>query len=490
MTSIRVRFAPSPTGDPHIGNIRTALFDYLFAKSTGSDFVLRIEDTDRARYVAGSIEKIFKSLTWLGIMPNEGVIWDQKKIIEKGEFGPYFQSKRLDLYQKYAGELIEKDAAYRCFCSTERLEQIHQEAIKNKKPPKYDGLCRHLPNQEVEKKITTGGQFVIRLKVPKNQQITFTDEIHGQIEFNSNLIDDQILIKSDGFPTYHLAVVVDDYLMQISHIIRGEEWISSTPKHILIYQALGWVAPSFVHLPMILGADKSKLSKRHGAKSVLEYRAEGYLAEALVNFLALLGWSPGEDKEIMSLDEMTKFFKIEDINKASPIFDLQKLNHFNGLYIRKLSASELADHLLDWASVESRLSGWTEDRHYFETALKTIQERMVTLADAEKNLEFYFEEPEYSAELLVSKKSNLKTTKKALEISLSSLSSLSSWTSADLEANLRNLAANLDLPAGQILWPIRVALTGLDKSPGAFEVLEALGKNKSLERIEKAIGLL
>lgn len=472
MSNVRVRFAPSPTGDPHIGNMRTWLFCYLFAKSQNGTTVLRIEDTDQERSVPGSVQRIIDSLHWIGIGFDEG---------------PYYQSERLDHYQKYAEELVEKGAAYRCFCLTERLKQIHEEAIKNKKPPRYDGFCRILSSKEVEKKLAVNEKFVIRLKVPVNQKIDFIDEIHNKVEFNSDLIDDQILLKSDGFPTYHLAVVVDDHLMEISYVIRSDEWLSSTPKHILLYRAFGWDLPKYIHLPMVLGSDKAKLSKRHGAKSVNLYRKEGYLAEAILNFLALLGWAPGEDREIMSLAEMVKIFKLEQVNKAAPVFDQVKLNHFNGLYIRKLSAAELTDRLLEWASDDCRLKKWLADRKYFEKALTTIQERMVTLADAEEMIKFYFEEPNYTAELLIPKNANQSTTSRALSASLSSLSSLSSWTLDNLEQTLRQLAAGHQWPAGLVLWPVRVALTGLEKSPSTFEVLEALGKEKSLERIKKAV---
>ena len=501
MANIRVRFAPSPTGEPHLGSIRTALFDYLLAKSVGGDFVLRVEDTDRSRFVEGSLERMLESLEWLGISPNEGVIWEKGEIQEKGEYGPYYQSKRLELYKKYVLELVKKDLAYYCFCTPERLEEMRQKAQAEKKPPKYDRLCLNLSKEEVENCLKNGEKYVIRLKVPgpENKKIFFHDALRGDIEVEAGTIDDQVLLKTDGFPTYHLAVVVDDYLMKITDVLRGEEWISSTPKHIILYDGLGIESfvPNFVHLPVVLGPDKSKLSKRHGAKTVLEYRSEGYLPEALVNILALLGWAPGEDREIMSLETMSKIFKLEDINKASPVFDIQKLNHFNGLYIRKLSVAELADRLLEWAPDSSRLTKWAGDRNYFEKALKTIQERMVMLADAEGMLEFYFEEPKYAAKLLDVKRDKREKGEKweeevraALEASLTSLSSLSSWTLSDLETNLRGLAEKLDIKAGQVLWPIRVALTGLEKSPSTFELLEVLGQQKSQERISQAIKLL
>lgn len=472
---IRVRFAPSPTGDPHIGNIRTFLFAYLFAKSQNGTTILRIEDTDRERTVEGSVERIIDSLNWIGINFDEG---------------PIFQSNRLDLYHQHAEDLIEKKAAYRCFCSSQRLEEVRQEQMKNKKPPEYDGHCRELSKEEIDQKMAAGEKFVIRLKVPQDQKIQFTDEIYGSLEFDSNLIDDQILLKSDGFPTYHLAVVVDDHLMEISHIIRSDEWISSTPKHIMLYQSFGWPVPKIAHVPMVLGPDKAKLAKRHGAKSVIEYRQEGYLAEALANFLALLGWAPGEDREIMSLEEMIKLFSLDKVNKAAPIFDPVKLDHFNGLYIRQMSVEKLADRLLEWAPDESSLKKWAEDdRKYFEKALTTVQERLVTLNDAEEMMKFYFEEPEYEKDLLLPKGNEGKEgeVKKAMEASLASLTSFASWTRDNLEKNLRELAASRQWPAGLVLWPLRVALTGLEKSPGTFEVLEVLQKERSIKRIEKAI---
>lgn len=483
MTKIRVRFAPSPTGNPHIGSIRTALYDYLFAKNQGGDFILRIEDTDRNRLVEDSVKNIKDSLAWLGLKFDEG---------------PFYQSERLDIYQKYIQELLDKKWAYRCFCSLERLEEMRQNQATKHEPPRYDRRCLNLTEEEIEVKIQKGEKSVVRFKMPEDQKVVFDDVVYGRIEFNSDDLDDQIILKSDGFPTYHLAVVVDDYLMKISHVIRGQEWISSTPKHILLYRAFDWPIPKYIHLPVIVGPDKAKLSKRHGARGALDYQALGYLPEAIVNFLVLLGWAPGDDREIMTIDEMITLFSLDKINKASPVFDQVKLDHFNGLYIRKLSIDELADRLLNWAPADNHLKKWAnQDRDYFEKALKTIQERMVTLADAEKMLEFYFEEPEYEVNLLKGKRDIgdkgvrwEEEVKMVLEASLSSLSSLSSWSLENLEQTLRGLIANRQLPAGLVLWPIRVALTGLDKSPGVFEVLEVLGREKSLARIQKAIGLL
>lgn len=343
MKNYRVRYAPSPTGEPHIGNMRSALFNWLFARHHQGKFFLRIEDTDQNRIVPNSLEKILEALKWLKLD------WDDDL---------YIQSKRLDIYQKHAQELVKANKAYYCYCSEERLRKLKEEQKKKKITIMYDGRCRSISNRQSP----SAKKYVIRLKVPKEGQTEFNDQIRGKVSFENKYIDDQILLKSDGWPTYHLANVVDDHLMEISHVIRGEEWLSSTPKHILLYQAFNWPIPQFVHLPMILGSDKKKLSKRHGSLSVLEFRDQGYLAEALLNFIALLGWHPKEkskiapqiqeqksknnfkgetEKEIFSREELIKLFRLEDVQKGAAIFDFEKLNWMNGYYIRKMNLEDL-----------------------------------------------------------------------------------------------------------------------------------------------------
>ena len=339
--SPKVRFAPSPTGYLHVGGLRTALYNYLFAKKNNGTFVLRIEDTDRNRYVEGAVENLIKALNWAGLNYDEGPEIG-------GNYGPYLQSERLDIYKKHADELIEKGKAYYCFCTPERLKELKEEQEKQKLPQaKYDKHCIHLSKDEVDKNLAAGIPKVVRLNVEENQTIQFDDIVRDHVEFESNNVDDQVLIKSDSFPTYHLANVVDDHLMRITHVIRGEEWLSSTPKHVLLYDAFGWERPVFAHLPLLLNPDRSKLSKRQGDVAVEDYRDKGFLKEALINFVALLGWNAGDDKEYYYMDELINSFSLERVNKAGAVFDLQKLNWLNAEHLRKKSNEELINLLKD-----------------------------------------------------------------------------------------------------------------------------------------------
>ncbi len=338
LSNIRVRFAPSPTGYLHVGGLRTALYNFLFARKSGGKFILRIEDTDRARFVEGAVENLISTLRWAGLEYDEGPGIG-------GEFGPYVQSERTEIYKKHIDLLIENGTAYRCFCTPERLDQMRKAHDLNRGIPKYDRTCLRLSEKEIQDNVAEGKKFVVRMKVPDSTMVRFSDIIRGEVEFSSEQIDDQVLIKSDGYPTYHLANVVDDHLMQISHVIRGEEWLSSTPKHVLLYQFFGWDMPQFAHLPLLLNPDRSKLSKRQGDVAVEDYRAKGYLNEALVNFIALLGWNPGDDREIFAIDELEKEFSLEKVNKAGAIFNFEKLNWLNFQHLRRKSDDEVVLHV-------------------------------------------------------------------------------------------------------------------------------------------------
>ncbi|MEK7189941.1 MAG: glutamate--tRNA ligase, partial [Patescibacteria group bacterium] len=338
-----VRFAPSPTGFLHVGSLRTALYNFLFARQHNGDFILRLEDTDRARYVAGAAESLLKTLAAAGLDWDEGPMLSDK---EKGKFGPYVQSERMEIYKKYAAELVDKDRAYYCFCPAERLEKLRQTQQANKQPTMYDGLCCGLDRSSVAKNLKENKPHVIRLAVPKEGMTKFKDIIRGEVEFENKLIDDQVLVKSDGFPTYHLANVVDDHLMKITHVIRGDEWLSSTPKHIVLYDAFGWDAPRFAHIPLLLNPDKSKLSKRQGDVAVEDYLKKGYLPEVLINFMALLGWNPGTEQEIFSLSKLIKAFDISKAQKAGAVFNLEKLDWMSGEYIKKMPVGELVKKCL------------------------------------------------------------------------------------------------------------------------------------------------
>jgi len=337
--SVRVRFAPSPTGYPHVGNIRTALFTWLFARHYGGSFIIRIEDTDVSRKVKGAVEAILDGLRWLGLD------WDEGPEVG-GNYGPYFQSQRLDIYSKLAQRLIAQGDAYYCYCSPQRLAEMRSEQIKRKQPPGYDRRCRDLSPEEQTRKQAEGITPVVRFKMPLTGQTRFTDIIRGEVTFENSTLDDFVLLKSDGYPTYHLANVIDDHLMEISHVLRAEEWLSSAPRHLLLYQALGFEPPQFAHLPMLLGPDRTKLSKRHGAVSIVEYRDQGYLTEAMVNFLALLGWSLDDKTEILSRDELIRNFSLERVSRTAAIFNQDKLNWMNGFYIRKLSLEDFTRQAL------------------------------------------------------------------------------------------------------------------------------------------------
>jgi len=380
---IRVRFAPSPTGLLHIGGLRTALYDYLFAKKNKGDFILRIEDTDQERLVKGAQENLIKTLNWIGLDYDEG-----PKV--GGKFGPYIQSQRLKLYQQYAQELVKRGKAYYCFCSPERLKKLRQNQIDNRIPPMYDKHCLSLKPEEVEEKLKNKGPYVIRLKVPSKGVTEFNDIIRGKVEVDNKTIDDQVLLKSDGYPTYHLAVVVDDYLMKITHIFRGEEWLPSTPKHVLLYQAFGWPLPEFAHLPTILNKDRSKLSKRQGDVADEDYIKKGYLKEALINFIVLLGWHPGqgETEEFFSLKELIKKFDLKQVHKAGAVFDLEKLDWLNGVYIRKMKVKELTKLCLPY--LKSEIGNQKLEINYIEKVVALEQERIKKLSDLPKLTAYFF----------------------------------------------------------------------------------------------------
>lgn len=495
--SVRVRYAPSPTGEPHIGNIRTALFNWLFARHWKGKFILRIEDTDRARVALGSLEKIIESLNWLGLDWDEGVTKVKNKLKSFGPHRPYVQSERLEIYRRYAEELLEKEKAYRCFCLSERLEKMRKEQLAQGRVPMYDGRCRELI------KIKKSKNFVIRLKVPQKGKIEFKDLIHGKVEFESKNIDDQILLKSDGWPTYHLASVIDDHLMKITHVIRGEEWLSSTPKHLLLYQAFGWQPPQFAHLPIILGLDRSKLSKRRGAISILEYKEQGYLPETLINFMVLLGWSPKIDrikgkkeKEIFSREELIKKFSLDDVQKSSAVFNAEKLNWMNGYYIRQLNLEELTKKCLpylqdkyfpDKVLIRSSVPIYK----YVKKIVVLEQERIKKLSEIVELTDFFFAEKlNYDPSLLKWKKMTREEIVGNLDLALKKLVRLKEkeFKERKIKEILMKIAEKVG--TGELLWPFRVALTGRETSPGPFEIAEVLGKEKVIKRVKEAIKLI
>jgi glutamyl-tRNA synthetase len=482
---IRVRFAPSPTGNLHIGGVRTAIFNWLFAKANNGTFILRIEDTDRNRYDKNSENSIMTSLHWLGIN------WDE---------GPIRQSERKDDYIKIAKKLIDDGWAYYDDTTSEELEELRKQQIIEKKPPRYDnrGRYKEITHEDYENNNSTLNPIVIRFKVPDFGAKPFYDEIRGNVSFDLKEIDDFVILKSDGMPTYHLAHVVDDNEMKISHIIRGEEWISSTPRHVLIHDALNWEIPKYVHVPLILGKDKSKLSKRHGAESALEYKEKGYLPEALLNFLALLGWSPGDNKEIMSTEEIIEKFSIDRILGHPAVFDSEKLEWMNASYIRKLDDKTLFKLIFNEVNKDIKSGGLlsnTVDEKIIKSKLlllvPLVKERLKTFSESTYLLEYFFYDSfEIEKEKLVPKKVEPQQIIEGLKKSIELIDSVEDFLPENLEDKFRELAEKLNLKAGQLFFPIRIALTGRKESPPLFDTMNAIGRESSIKRLYKAINII
>jgi glutamyl-tRNA synthetase len=479
---IRTRFPPSPTGDPHVGNIRTALFAWLFARHNGGIFVLRIEDTDVARKVEGSVEVIFESLRWLGLD------WDEGPEVG-GDYGPYYQSQRLGLYQEAARRLVEQGDAYYCYCSPERLEELRAEQVRRKQPPGYDRRCRELSDEERKKKENEGITPVVRLKTPLNGQTGFHDIIWGDVTFSNMTLEDLVLLKSDGYPTYHLANVVDDHTMEITHVLRAEEWISSTPYHILLYGAMGYQPPQFAHLPMLLGHDRSKLGKRHGSVSITEFREQGYLPEAMVNFLALLGWSLDDKTEMMTRQELISNFTLERVSKTAAIFNQEKLDWMNGVYIRNLDPEDFLQRSLPF--LEKNLPPDVPrplSVDYVRQITPLVQERVKTLAGISALTRFFFTDRlEYETDSLITKDMTAESTHHALEVTRQRLVGLPAFDAESLEEMLRPLAVELELKTGQLFGALRTAVTGQAIAPPLFQTMAVLGKDTCLERIDLAL---
>lgn len=483
--NVRVRFAPSPTGYLHVGGLRTALYNFLFARKSGGKFILRIEDTDRARYVEGAVENLINTLRWAGLEYDEGPSIG-------GEFGPYVQSERTDIYRKHVGVLIEKKMAYRCFCTPERLDQMRKELEKKKETAKYDRTCLRLSEKEIHDSISSGKPFVVRMKVPDGTQVKFSDLIRGDVEFSTEQIDDQVLLKSDGYPTYHLANVVDDHLMQISHVIRGEEWLSSTPKHVLLYRFFGWEMPMFAHLPLLLNPDRSKLSKRQGDVAVEDYRAKGYLKEALINFIALLGWNPGDDREIFTLEELENEFSLEKVNKAGAIFNLEKLNWLNFQHLRMKPDAEVLVMLKEQLTTNGYQPSVFGDE-YLLNVIAAMRERVSFVREFLEKSPFFFQAPtEYDSAVV--KKRWTPESPEYLKKLAAEFFKLVNPQKEDYEAALRRVAESLKLSRGnsfggngELIHPLRLAVSGVGEGPGVYEIVCILGKDETIRRINSAI---
>lgn len=476
MEKVRTRFAPSPTGYMHIGNLRTALFAYLYAKANGGDFILRIEDTDQGRYVEGATQVIYDTLKVAGLKHDEGPDIG-------GAYGPYIQSERKALYKEYALELVNKGLAYYCFC--EKKEQ--DDANENNSG--YDRHCRNLSKEEVEANLASGRPYVIRQKIPLTGQTSWDDLVYGTISVENDTLDDQILLKSDGMPTYNFANVIDDHLMHITHIVRGSEYLSSNPKYLLLYQAFGWEVPQYIHLPLINGKNPdgtvSKLSKRHGAVSFQALVEKGFLPEAIINYIALLGWSPRNENEIFSLEELIESFSISGVHKNPAVFDYQKLDWVNNQHLQLITPEKFQELAFPFSKVqESAL----EVKWPFIASL--LQSRLNNLSEIPEKISFLFEVPDYNIDLYVNKKnkSTIESSKLILKISKNKLLEVSEWTPECLFTELSKLSTQKEMKVGHLLWSIRIALSGLLATPGgATDILYILGKDESIKRIDNAI---
>lgn len=482
--TVRTRYAPSPTGDPHIGNIRSALFSWAFARANGGQFLLRIEDTDRNRLVETSVQAIMDSLRWLGIEWDEGPD-------KGGEHGPYFQSQRLPLYQKTAQTLIEKGRAYRCFCTSERLDEMRAAQAAAKKPPGYDGLCRAVAADESERR-ARAERFVVRFQMKKEGTTTLVDQVRGEVVFENALQDDFVMLKSDGYPTYHLGVVVDDTEMEITHAIRGDEWIPSAPKHIQLYEALGWKPPAWAHLPLILGPDHKKLSKRSGDTAVLDYLRNGYLPEAMINFLALLGWSLDDHTSLITAADLTTHFDLARVVPNPAVFDIDRLNFLNGHYIREMDEERWLETITAWcesglpASVKRPL-----DAELIANVAPLLRERVARLDEIAPQVGFLFgfEAPEYAPALLAEKiGGDMSEARRVLDAALLALDAVpgTAWSKDTVEAAIRGMEAPLGAKLRKFVPVLYVAAMGRAQGIPLFDSLALLGRERTLQRLRTA----
>ncbi len=470
----------------HIGTLSTMLYDYFLARQHGGQFIIRIEDTDRERLVPGAVESLLRTFKSLGIDHDEGpVLLPDGSLGEKGAYGPYVQSARLTLYKKYIDELVEKGHAYHCFCTKERLDEMRAEQQATKQTPKYDRLCAKLSSDEVSLRIGRGESFVIRMRIPEGKT-GFDDAIRGHIEFDNRDVDDQVIMKSDGFPTYHLAVIVDDHLMKITHVIRGEEWLSSTPKHIILYEMFGWDKPVFAHVPLLLNPDRTKLSKRQGDVAVEDYLKRGYLVPALINFVGTLGFNPKADQEIYSIDELIAHFELSRVNKSGAVLNMEKLDWMNNQYLQMLTIDELAEAARPFVQADV-------DADRTRRALFIERARVNRLDELQARIDPYLQAVSYDASMLIWRKSDATDAKAQLKVMAEQITGLldADFASpAGLETKIITFIKEQGLQNGNVLWPLRVALSGQEKSATPFEFLWALGREESLARINHALNLL
>ncbi|MBE7054227.1 MAG: glutamate--tRNA ligase [Ruminococcaceae bacterium] len=477
MTKVRTRFAPSPTGYMHIGNLRTALYAYLLTKSMGGDYILRIEDTDQERYVDGAVDLIYRTLKETGLKHDEGPDVG-------GDYGPYIQSERRSIYKEYAEKLVELGGAYYCFCDKERLDALKEEQVANKVPPKYDGHCKNLTKEEIDEKIKSGIPYVIRQKINPEGKTTFKDAVFGEITVENSTLDDNVLLKSDGLPTYNFANVIDDHLMNITHVIRGNEYLSSTPKYNLLYESFGWEIPTYVHVSPIIKESGKKLSKREGDASYEDFINKGYLKDAIINYIALLGWSPGGDVEIFDMDGLIKAFSISGISKSPAVFDEKKLSWLNGEYIRKLSQEEFFE------KAEPYIRQAVKGDYDLRKIAVLLHDRTEKFSDIPEQIDFFDVLPEYENELYTHKKmkTNPENSLESLKLVLPVLEDINDWNQETIHNALFELIAKLEVKNGIVLWPLRVAVSGKSFTPGGgIELADILGKDETIKRIKNAI---
>jgi len=478
MNCVRTRFAPSPTGYMHIGNLRTALYTYLIARKERGKFILRIEDTDQERLVEGAVDVIYNTLKLVGLQHDEGPDIG-------GEYGPYIQSERKNIYKQYSNILIERNGAYPCFCDKQRLDILREECTKNGEQFRYDGFCKAIPKEEAKSRIISGDNYVVRQIIPETGITTFDDVVYGKISVENSTLDEGVLVKSDGLPTYNFANVIDDHLMGITHVVRGSEYLSSTPKYNLLYESFGWPIPKYIHLPPVMKEAGKKLSKREGDASFEDFYNKGYLTEAIINYIALLGWSPGTEQEFFTIDGLIEAFSTENLNKAPAIFDVNKLRWMNGEYIRKMTVESFHELASPYYSKVLK----TENLDLFYLS-KLLQPRVEVLSEIGEIVDFVDELPQYDTALFLNKKmkSDLETSLMALSETIDLLEKLDTWEDKEIHDSLFSFIQKIGVKNGQILWPVRIALSGKLSTPGgAIELLALFGKAESVKRLRKGL---
>ena len=473
---VRVRFAPSPTGALHLGGARTALFNWLFARHHGGTFILRIEDTDQTRSTAEAVKAIYDGMDWLGLD------WDEGPKVD-GPYGPYYQTQRLNIYKEHIEKLLKEGKAYRCFCTAEELDRKRKEAAERKEAPKYDGTCRKLSTEEINQKMEAGISHVIRFMMPAGEVTEVDDLVRGKVRFENDVLDDFVILKSDGFPTYNFAAVIDDHLMDITHVIRGDDHLSNTPRQIVLYQAFGFNLPQFAHIPMILGADKARLSKRHGATSVIAYKDLGYLPEAMINYLAKLGWGY-KDEEIFSREDLIKKFSLDTVTKSSAIFNMEKLLWLNGHYIK----TAIPERIIDMCEPLLINAYGNKDLEYISKVVRILLDRIKLIPEIVHLTEYFFRD-DFSFDEKALSFLNEPKAKEVLAVLKDRLEKLEPFTKPEIEKTFKALVPELGVKLGVIIHPCRAALTGRAESPGIYDVVEVLGKEKTIDRISKILNV-